>query len=152
MVEQNFGEISYVIGSVAWTMRKKHTKYLIQIFKKRGIYQMEPILDQLEEKMCSGCISKAMLSYHTHRRDFWNVQRSARLKIQLQNHSSLKFGQVIIVLISIKEYSKLQEDDLYYVPLVLNPIQFRYLHSFLEIYVFPRAGSPTIATNCGTSK
>lgn len=42
------------------------------------------------------------------------------------------------------------------IPLVVTPIQFKYLVSFLEIYVFPRAGSPTITiivgelVNCGT--
>ena len=30
-------------------------------------------------------------------------------------------------------------------PFVLIPIQLRYLESFFEMYVFPRAGRPTIA-------
>lgn len=34
-------------------------------------------------------------------------------------------------------------------PLQLMPIQLRYLHSFLPIYVFPLAGNPTITIRVG---
>jgi len=36
-------------------------------------------------------------------------------------------------------------------PLVSIPIQFRYLVSFLLMYVFPRAGSPTMITTHGAT-
>lgn len=32
---------------------------------------------------------------------------------------------------------------------MLTPIQFRYLDSFFEMYVFPLAGNPTMAITCG---
>lgn len=40
-------------------------------------------------------------------------------------------------------------DSVYVVPLVETPIQFKYLVSFLEMQVFPRAGSPTITIMVG---
>ena len=37
----------------------------------------------------------------------------------------------------------------WWLTLVLMPIQLRYLDNFLEMYVLPRAGSPTSAMTCG---
>lgn len=51
---------------------------------------------------------------------------------------------------NIKEYRIWKKKWYINTPLVLTPIQLRYLVNFLDINVLPRAGSPTITKHVGT--